>query len=58
MDISIAFCLLAVFLLLLVVILTTSIRIVQEDTRLAVYRLGRYVVFIKVIQLFVFETPK
>lgn len=43
MDIYIAFCLLAVFLLLMVIILSTSIRIVQEDTRLAVYRLGRYV---------------
>jgi hypothetical protein len=43
MDISIVYCLIAVLMLLLVILLTTSIRIVREDMRLAVYRLGRYV---------------
>jgi len=37
------FCLLGVYLILTTVFITASIRIVREDTRLSVYRLGRYI---------------
>ena len=37
------FCTLGIFALLLMIFLTASIRIVQEDKRLSVYRLGRSV---------------
>lgn len=36
-------CFLGIFILMMIVSLTFSIRIVHEDTRLAVYRLGRYI---------------
>jgi membrane-bound ClpP family serine protease len=37
-----AFCLLVMVFIFMIVFLTASIRIVQEDKRLSVYRLGRY----------------
>ncbi len=36
-------CIFGIFLFMLMVILSTSIRIVREDQRLSVYRLGRYI---------------
>jgi regulator of protease activity HflC (stomatin/prohibitin superfamily) len=36
-------CVLGAFLLLAMIFLAASIRIVREDTRLSVYRLGRYI---------------
>lgn len=35
-------CLLGVMLVMVMILLTASIRIVREETRLSVYRLGRY----------------
>jgi membrane-bound ClpP family serine protease len=40
---SSALCLLVALFLFMIVFLTASIRIVREDTRLSVYRLGRYI---------------
>ena len=40
---STALCLTVVLFLFMIVFMTASIRIVQEDTRLSVYRLGRYI---------------
>jgi regulator of protease activity HflC (stomatin/prohibitin superfamily) len=37
------FCVYGLFILLLVVFLVAAIRIVREDKRLSVYRLGRYI---------------
>ena len=39
---STALCLIVALFVFLIVFITASIRIVQEDTRLSVYRLGRY----------------
>ena len=36
-------CLIVVMFIFMIVFLTASIRIVQEDTRLSVYRLGRFI---------------
>ena len=40
---SSAICLTVALFFFMIVFLTASIRIVQEDTRLSVYRLGRYI---------------
>ena len=40
---SSALCLLVALFLFMIVFLTASIRIVRENTRLSVYRLGRYI---------------
>ena len=39
---STALCLIVALFVFMIVFITASIRIVQEDTRLSVYRLGRY----------------
>lgn len=41
-TISFAICLLSAILLISMVLIAASIRIVREETRLSVYRLGRY----------------
>ncbi len=43
MEIAPLLCVLGSFIVLVLIFLSLSIRIVQEDKRLSVYRLGRYV---------------
>lgn len=42
MEIAFILCFTGIAFLIIMVILSTSIRIVREDSRLSVYRLGRY----------------
>ena len=43
MEITLVLCVLGSFLLIGMVFLASAIRVVQKDTRLSVYRLGRYI---------------
>ena len=42
METNFVLCILGSFIFILMIFLAAAIRIVQEDTRLSVYRLGRY----------------
>jgi membrane-bound ClpP family serine protease len=41
--VELSICMLGIAIILVMIILAASIRIVREDTRLSVYRLGRYI---------------
>ena len=43
MEITLVLCVLGSFLLIGMVLLASAIRVVQKDTRLSVYRLGRHI---------------